>query len=191
MLKFDNGTKDLILKDHTAIQDEVTKIKEMFTTIKNSLNTEIRTAVNEESMAGEYAKALDSECTEIMADISSFESILDAALTEVKTNITKINEGEIYKDTTAQEYLDGPTMNIVNEVVTGAHQAREDQNISVSDALAIESVVVPAKKAEGIEVQKPDTIIKKTYNAKSVEITGYNSNSYIVYRKDGTIIILR
>lgn len=189
MLKFDNGTKAVLLEGHKNMKEELENMRDCFSEVKSKVNTEIRNAVNEGSMSGNYARALDSECTEIMNDISNFENRIMEGITKIDEKIAEIDAGIIYEELTPEQFFSTQgTCSIAatsSEVVDAVNVNRKNQIINVTT-----TTVMKSKKEVKAPYKEPVTV-QKEYPASEITITGYKDDNFVVALIDGINVVIR
>lgn len=128
------GIKSETKEIHEAVRKELDRTKQCLNQISIQIDTVIREKLKK-AMSGSYAKAFDSECTEIKEDITKLIQFFTDAETELTSTIARIESTPI-RDTlslnTVADYINiGPFCGAGREIITNMQNIRIEQQVSI------------------------------------------------------------
>lgn len=152
------------LDSHNELKKAIDAMVIAATSMKTSVDVGVRTLVSDESVSGQYAKALDAECTEILEDLARYITDLTEKVTLISGKISEIEALDSNYSITPADLVTLEDGKYSRDVITNLNGNREHQSIYISST--------------------EDPLVKK--NAKkrtTASITGYEEILLVITEK--------
>lgn len=161
--------KQEALKSHKESIEKLTQLKATFLESKQKIDKEVRGLIRDESVAGQYAKAMDAECTEMMGDCDNIINVLDNDIKLIESKIREIENLKSDYNISPGLFIDESDNYYCREVITSLTAPRMLQRIKIE---------TKKETSQSNNPQFPLDASKKittTITTKTITITGYEA----------------